>query len=176
MPLFLFLPRGTVHKQSAPVTIPVKHKPTDLPSPLPVIGWREWLEIPALGIAHIKAKVDTGARTSSLHTYRLDLYDGEGGKRRVHFHVHPFPGHDDTVECDFPVASCRMVRNSGGQEEERPFIHVPIAAGPHVWEIEMSLTNRESMKFHMLLGRSAVAGRFQIDPGQSYLLAPRFRH
>lgn len=136
---------------------------------LPLIGWREWVSIPAIGIDHIKAKVDTGARTSALHTFDLETYE-ESGESRVRFRVHPFQGDLETVvACDLPVASQRIVRDSGGHEEVRPFIRVPVTFGKTVHEIEISLTNRDNMKFRMLIGRTALKSRFVVDSSRSYL-------
>ncbi|MEX2581232.1 MAG: RimK/LysX family protein [Verrucomicrobiales bacterium] len=139
---------------------------------LRTVGWREWLSIPDLGIPHIKAKVDTGARTSALHTGGLEEYTDEHGDERVRFTVHPIQGNDDYhVECDCVVASRRSVKDSGGHEEVRPFIRVPVTLGTTTWEINFSLTNRDNMKFRMLLGRTAMVGRFKVDPALSYNLS-----
>lgn len=136
---------------------------------LQVIGWREWLSIPELGIPRIKAKVDTGARTSAIHAFALERYDARGGLHRVRFSVHPIQSDNDTVvECDAPVIGERSVRDSGGHEEIRPFIRVPVTLGTHTWEIEFSLTSRDNMKFRMLLGRTAMEDRFVVDPAASF--------
>lgn len=141
------------------------------------LGWREWLSIPELGIARIKAKVDTGARSSCLHTCGLETYADASGARRVRFRVHPLSRNSRlVVECDRPLVAMRVVRDSGGHEQERPFIRVPIVLGPHEWEAEFSLTNRDNMKFRMLLGRSAMVGRFLVDPSVSYLVGKPSRH
>ena len=139
---------------------------------LSIIGWREWLSIPELGIDHIKAKVDTGARTSALHTFGLELYDDESGLTRVKFRVHPLQKNEDfIVECDCPVLNQRSVKDSGGHEETRPFIRMPICLGSHTWDAEISLTNRDNMKFRMLLGRTAMNGKFLVNPQLSYQLS-----
>ncbi len=147
------------------------------PQPSPdTLGWREWLSIPALGIARIKAKIDTGARSSCLHTTTLETYHDDAGHPRVRFTVHPLSRKTATpVHGDLPVTSTRMVRDSGGHEEIRPFIRVPVQLGPHLWEVEFSLTNRDNMKFRMLLGRTAMKDRFLVDPTRSYLLGKRKR-
>lgn len=134
-----------------------------------VLGWREWLSIPDLGIRRIKAKIDTGARSSCLHTRGLEVYRDSSGEDRVRFSVHPLPLKPAVVnECDFPLLDRRIVRDSGGHEEERPFIRVPVVLGRHTWEVEFSLTNRDNMKFRMLLGRTALKGRFLVNPSLSY--------
>lgn len=139
-----------------------------------VIGWREWLSLPTLGIEQIKAKVDTGARTSALHTFDLEVYRDGDGLERVRFKVHPLQRNLDLViECDHEILESRTVRDSGGHEEARPFIRIPVHLGGVSWEAEVSLTNRDNMKFRMLLGRSAMADRFLVDPKLSYQLGKR---
>lgn len=136
---------------------------------LPAVGWREWLALPSLGISRIKAKVDTGARTSAIHAFDLELYETEAEEKRVRFKVHPIQGDLETmIECDEIVSEHRSVRDSSGQEEIRPFITIPVTLGPHTWEIEASLTNRDNMKFRMLLGRAAIKNRFVVDSSSSY--------
>jgi hypothetical protein len=142
----------------------------------PVLGWREWLSIPSLNIPHIKAKVDTGARTSALHTFDLETYETDTGQERVRFLVHPFQDDTDTVvPCDCAVIGNRSVRDSGGHEQVRPFICLPVVLGDHTWEIEFSLTNRDNMKFRMLLGRTAMEDRFLVNPALSYQQSKPYR-
>lgn len=139
-----------------------------------LLGWREWLSIPELGISRIKAKIDTGARSSCLHTCGLEIYETAEGEQRASFTVHPLPRRPSlAVVCDQPLAALRVVRDSGGHEELRPFIRVPVTLGPFTWEVEFSLTNRENMKFRMLLGRTAIKGRFLVDPSLSYQIGKR---
>jgi len=134
------------------------------------IGWREWLALPSLGIQEIKAKVDTGARTSALHTFDLEVYRDAAGLERVRFLVHPLQDDlDYVVACDEPVASSRVVKDSGGHAEVRPFILAPVTLAGQTWTIEISLTSRDNMKFRMLLGRTAMKRRFIVDPSRSYL-------
>lgn len=140
------------------------------PEPPPTLGWREWLSLPGLCVPHIKAKVDTGARSSALHTHRQQLYRDATGELRVHFTLRPFRTRPEVeIACDQPVVDIRTVKDSGGHVEKRPFILTLVRLGSWSWHAEMSLTNRETMLFRMLLGRSAVAGRFLVDPSRSYL-------
>ncbi len=140
-------------------------------SEIPVIGWREWLSFPELGIPGVKAKIDTGARSSALHTHDYEIYETGDGISRVRFHLHPLRGRSDIeLECDAQVTGMREVKDSGGHVEHRPFITVTARLGPVEWPIDISLTNRESMRFRMLLGRTAMRNRFLIDTGKSYLL------
>ena len=132
------------------------------------IGWREWLALPQLGIPHIKAKIDTGARTSALHAFFVEAYrDHE--QERVRFGVHPLQKRlDIEIICDCPVKDYREVRDSGGHREMRYVIETELCLGQKRWLIEMTLTNRDNMKFRMLLGRTAMKG-IGILPDRSYL-------
>jgi hypothetical protein len=135
------------------------------------MGWREWLALPELGIPQIKAKVDTGARTSALHAFHIEYFE-EGKVPMVRFQVHPLQRNTgQTITATAPVLDKRQVRNSGGHVQERPVIKTLVAIGEHQWPIELTLTNRDVMGFRMLLGREAVRRRFLVDPGGSYLLS-----
>ena len=135
-----------------------------------MLGWREWVSLPELGIESIKAKVDTGARSSALHTFELEPFS-EDGIAKVRFSIHPYQ-HDLSVvrECVANLADERNVTDSGGHTELRPVISTPICLGGITKQIEITLTNRENMKFRMLLGRTAMHGDFSVDPAGSYLL------
>lgn len=136
-----------------------------------IIGWREWLALPSLGIPAIKAKVDTGARTSALHTYDLSTYEADGHEY-VKFRIHPLQKRTDVeLECTAPIIDRRVVRDSGGHAEERIVIKTDLSLGAgDPWPIEITLTNRDDMLFRMLLGREGVRNSgMLIDPAVSYM-------
>ncbi len=134
-----------------------------------VIGWREWVALPQLGVDTIKAKVDTGARSSSLHAFDVHELE-EAGVTYVAFKVHPIQRETrTTIEARAELRDLRVVRNPGGREELRPVIVTKVALGGRSWAIELTLTRRDAMGFRMLLGRQAVRGKFVVDPGRSYL-------
>lgn len=137
---------------------------------LVMLGWREWVSLPGLGIRSIKAKVDTGARSSALHTFKLETFSEEG-IAKVRFNIHPYQ-HDLSVvrQCVSNLIDERNVTDSGGHTELRPVISTPVTLGGITKNIEITLTNRENMKFRMLLGRTAMCGDFSVDPAGSYLL------
>lgn len=136
----------------------------------PLIGWREWLGLPDLRVERIKAKIDTGARTSALHAFFVDPYR-RGARQWVRFGIHPFQRASDTViECDTVVKDRRLVSDSGGHRCWRFVIETRIVIGRHCINAEINLTDRDTMIFRMLLGRTALDGRFLIDPSVSYLL------
>lgn len=132
------------------------------------VGWREWVALPALGIPALKAKVDTGARTSALHAYMVESFT-EGGKERVRFGIRPLRKRVDlNLICEADVYDRRVVSDSGGHREERYIIRTPLYIGGWQWDMELSLTNRDTMLFRMLLGRTAMTGRLLVDPQRSY--------
>ncbi|MBD3608957.1 MAG: ATP-dependent zinc protease [Gammaproteobacteria bacterium] len=134
-----------------------------------ILGWREWVALPGLSIPHIKAKVDTGARTSALHTFNLCEFVEEG-QPMVRFFMHPLQHRTDIeVECVAAIIDERWVTDSGGHKEKRFVIGSDIEIAGQRWPIEFTLTNRENMKFRMLLGRTAMSHRAIVDPALSYL-------
>lgn len=137
--------------------------------PKPLIGWREWVALPQLGIDAIKAKIDTGARTSALHAWKIEPFDRDGA-RWVRFQLHPIQ-RDNTrvVTCEAPLVDRRAVRNTGGKAELRYVIKTGVTLGNISWPIEVTLTNRDKMGFRLLLGRHAVKNRFLINAGRSFL-------
>jgi hypothetical protein len=133
------------------------------------IGWREWLALPGLPIPAIKAKIDTGARTSALHAFLVKAYEANG-LQMVRFGVHPLQRRLDLeIFCEAPVKDFREVSDSGGHREMRYVIETEILMGQLSSRIEITLTNRDNMKFRMLLGRTALAG-LMVAPDRSYLL------
>jgi hypothetical protein len=134
------------------------------------IGWREWLALPELKIARIKAKIDTGARTSALHTFSIETM-AVGGQPRVRFGIHPYQNRVDIEQyCTADIIDERWVTDSGGHKEKRLVIVTAVQFGLERWPIEITLTNRETMRFRMLIGRAAMNHRFSVNPDKSYLL------
>lgn len=135
-----------------------------------VIGWREWVGLPELGVPAIKAKVDTGARTSALHAYYVTPFEKDG-KLWVRFGLHPLQQDSLTcIECEAPVKDSRLVTDSGGHSEQRFVIETSLLINGINMTIEVTLTDRENMRFRMLLGRSALKRGFLVDSGKSFLL------
>ncbi len=148
---------------------------TLLKSPLLIGGWREWIALPGLGIERIKAKLDTGARTSALHAYNMQPVSIDG-VQHVRFSVHPIQRHrHPAVACQAPLVDERVITSSSGKPEHRYVIETLLRLGDEEWPIEVSLTNRDEMSFRMLLGRQALRRRILVDPGSSYRLSRALR-
>ena len=138
-------------------------------------GWREWVSLPDLGIAMIKAKIDTGARTSALHAFEVRPYS-EDGRDRVEFRMHPLQKDNETVvTCVADVLDIRTVTDSGGHKEERFAIRTMLSIGAHSWSIDATLTSRDDMLFRMLLGRTAIKGHAHVNPARSYIVGKKRR-
>lgn len=136
---------------------------------LQTIGWREWLSLPELGIEKIKAKIDTGARTSALHAFALKPFK-EGNQDKIRFDIHPLQNDTNLIiTCEADVIDYRWVSDSGGHREQRYVISTPVKLGEKIWPIEITLTERDTMLFRMLLGRRAIRRRFLINPGRSFI-------
>lgn len=137
-------------------------------SPL-AIGWREWVGLPEFGVRRIKAKIDTGARTSALHAFKLKRFRRDG-RDMVRFEVHPVQRKSaPSLIVEAPLVGERTVRSSGGHVETRPVIVTTLELGGRRWAIEVTLTRRDEMGFRMLLGRRALRRRVIIDPAASFV-------
>ena len=140
----------------------------------PVIGWREWLSLPGLGIDHIKAKIDSGARTSAIHAYDIQSFSDRGAPH-VSFTVRPEQRRRvPTLECIAEIRDERMVRSSTGHQQCRYVIETMVSLDGIEWLIEVTLANRDPLGFRMLLGREAIRRRFLIDPNRSFLVGRSF--
>ncbi len=138
-----------------------------------IVGWREWVSLPALGVGRIKAKLDTGARTSALHALDQEIREVDG-VRQVRFNAHALEGDQEAaVPCVAPLADCRWITNSGGVRERRFVITTLLGIGGETWEIELTLTNRDQMGFRMLIGREAMRRRVIVDPARSFRASRR---
>jgi hypothetical protein len=130
-----------------------------------VVGWREWVGLPSLGVAWIKAKVDTGARSSALHAWDVTI-DGDV----AHFALHPLQDDDATVvRCEAPLVGERDVRSSNGAVERRAVVRAELALLGRTHPVEISLTRRDEMGFRLLLGRRALRHHYLVDPARSFV-------
>lgn len=135
-----------------------------------ILGKEEWVSLPLLGLPAVKTRVDSGAKTSSLHALNIRPFERDG-ERYVSFDIHPIQGNRTIIlRAEAPVVDVRTVKNSGGQSERRYVVSTRMLIGNEEWEIEITLTNRDDMGFRMLLGRQAMASRALVDPSRSYML------
>lgn len=133
-----------------------------------VLGWREWVGLPDWQVEHLKAKVDTGARTSSLHAFALHWFDRDS-KPWVRFEIHPWQrSTDDARTVEAPVIGTRDIRSSSGEVEHRPVVRAALTIAGVTLPAEVTLTRRDEMGFRMLIGREALRRRFVVDPARSY--------
>lgn len=138
-----------------------------------IIGWREWVALPGLSVDQIKCKVDTGAKTSALHTFFIEPFQKKN-KEHIRFGLHPLQrSKDKEIICTCKIEDRRIVTDSGGHREQRYVIKTPIKLGSHIWNAEFTLTDRENMLFRMLLGREAIKNRFIVNPARSYLIGKK---
>lgn len=140
-----------------------------------LIGWREWVSLPDVGVDWIKAKIDTGARTSSLHAFDIEEFD-QDGVPWVRFRIQPWQNsREDTVTVEAPVHDRRAVRSSSGHAQERFVIKLLIRIHGRDVPAEVTLSNRDEMGFRMLIGREALRRGYVVDPARSFLggRAPR---
>lgn len=129
------------------------------------VGWREWVYLPQLGIGPIKAKMDSGARTTALHAYDVEVKGAT-----VSFKVHTIQGRQDFfMAAEANLVDQRMVRDSGGNETIRPFIETDLVMAGKTTKVQISLINREDMHFRMLVGRTALSGEYLLDCEHEYL-------
>jgi hypothetical protein len=144
--------------------------------PVWIVGWREWIALPELGIAEVKAKLDTGARSSALHVSDVERFR-RGGRSMIRFVIHPAQRQAlPKVVAEAELIAERRVRSSSGQLQMRPVIRTAVQMLEARWEVELTLANRTQMGFRMLLGREAIRGRFLLDPARSFLAGrPRKR-
>ncbi|MCH2234690.1 MAG: 30S ribosomal protein S6--L-glutamate ligase [Crocinitomicaceae bacterium] len=137
---------------------------------LPVIGSEEWCAFPSLKVPAIRARIDSGAKTSSMHASNIKPFKKDG-EQWVRFEIHPIPDMRKIVlPVEYPVLDTRKIKNTSGVSEERYVIRTEIQIGEDIYEIDLTLANRDAMGFRMLLGREAMNGRFLVDPSESYLI------
>lgn len=133
-------------------------------------GWREWVSLPGLGVDWVKAKLDTGARTSAIHAFDIDEEPLPDGSPGVHFFVHPWQdSDDDAAEAHLPLLDIREVRSSSGHAEDRFVVPMEVTLMGRTVTAEMTLSRRDEMGFRMLVGREALRQGYVVDPGESYL-------
>lgn len=134
-----------------------------------IAGWREWVSLPEQGVPWIKAKLDTGARSSALHAFGIEEFERDGAAW-VRFEIHPWQrSAEDSVEVELPVQDRRLVRSSSGHAEERYVVLMPIRLHDKTMTAEVTLSRRDEMGFRLLIGREALRQGFLVDPGDSYL-------
>ncbi len=138
------------------------------------LGWEEWLGLPDLGLPTLRAKVDTGARTSALHAFEIETF-GSARAPKVRFDIHPVPGRDDlSITCSAPVIDRREVTSSNGETEMRYVIETLLDVGDgQTWPIEVTLTDRGGMTSRMLLGRQALREDVVVTPSERFLRPER---
>lgn len=135
-----------------------------------IVGSEEWCSFPALGVPAIKARIDSGAKTSSIHAFNIQRFK-RNGDPWVSFEVHPLQNNRRvSIRCERPIADKRSVKSSSGIAETRYVIEATIKMGKESWDVQLTLANRDSMGYRMLLGREAMSGRILVDPSLSFCL------
>jgi hypothetical protein len=137
---------------------------------LEVVGWREYVMLPALKLGPLAAKVDTGARTAALHALNVRVYRQED-QRRVRFEAVVDEARQITRRCELPLHGIKRVKNSSGVAEDRCVVETDLQIGLHRWRALVTLTDRADMGFPMLIGRSSIKGRFLVHPSRSFLIS-----
>ena len=145
----------------------MKYKNLGLANGFREIGWREYVGLPELGIPSMRAKIDTGARTSALHATGVEGFERDGNAW-VRFAVSL--GRKKNLQCEAPITHRRHIKNTGGSSEQRPIIETILVLGERRWLIEVSLTDRGNMEFDLIVGRTAVRRhRILVNPSRSFL-------
>lgn len=154
---------------SAPGSTPEPKTPDDLPRPLLICGWREWAGLPSLNVRKVKAKIDTGARSSAIHAFNVETFH-QGTHEFARFTIHPHQTRDDLeVAAVAQILERRMIRSSNGETSERIVIRTELTLLGDTFPIDLTLANRDAMGFRMLIGREALRERFLVDSSQSFL-------
>ncbi len=137
--------------------------------PFLIVGWKEWVALPNLDVPAVKVKIDTGAATSSIHAYEIE-YFRKNKKTYVRFHLHPIQKNKKIdIPCVAELIDKRDVKSSSGQTQVRPVIKTTLRIGSYEWEIELNLTNRDSMGMRMLLGREALKNRMLVNSASKFI-------
>ena len=135
-----------------------------------VAGSQEWCALPQLDVAAVKARVDSGAKTSAIHAFNIEPFT-RNSDQWVRFDIHPLQkSRRATIRCEAPIVGRRVIRSSNGATEKRFVIRTPMTLNGHTWDIELTLANRDAMGFRMLLGREAMSGRILVDTEEQFLL------
>ncbi|EKE09430.1 MAG: hypothetical protein ACD_16C00176G0003 [uncultured bacterium] len=134
-------------------------------------GWREWAQLPDLGVDKIKVKIDTGAKTSSLHAFQVSTVRHDG-REFVKFDIHPIQDNDTVIyTCLSPIVDYRWITSSTGNRQQRIIIETRLKIGAYSSIVQLSLANRDEMGFRMLIGRAALKKEVLVDPAHSFLLS-----
>lgn len=145
---------------------------SNTPPSLTIIGWHECISLPDLGLKDFAVKIDTGAKTTALHAEDIETFD-KGGREWVRFRCPEIPGTQPRV-CEFPVFTKRDITNTSGTPETRIVIRTPVVLSGQRWKIDISLTDRGTMRFPLILGRRALRNRqIAVHPGRSYLVSKK---